>query len=197
MAIHRRITVALGLALAIAGTCAASAFGAATLRLETRELGNLKGAEFIGKGVFGAEAGTTTFECTSFETAGEVTTNEAAKDLATAEVVSSCGILSGISKMEMTGKGKASISAAKGKKLAFKLVVSPTEECVWQATSLKGLIVELDPLEIFVKGKITRDTKLSSPECAKTGGVELALVMYAAEPPFRLYEEPVVGKILG
>lgn len=193
MSIHRRLCLAVGLGLVLAGATAASAFGAATLKLETPNLGNLKGAELIGKGGAAVIIGETEQACGD-EAFGEVTTNEKAKDYASFEF--SCAVVAGSGKLEMSAKSTASLSAPSGKKFSF-LYKAPGEECTYQTSKLKGTLTELTPVDIYISAMGARDTKVSSLTCPKKAYVEMTYELWAAEPPFRQFEEPITGKILG
>ena len=191
MTFARRICLMTGLASALA-LCGAAGASAAVLDLETPNLGNVQGNELIAKGqveIFhgGGFAG----GCFSSETFGEYTTTGAAKDFASWEPA--CEVMTGTGTLELTAKSKATVSAPKG--AMFSFAVPRGEECAWRASKLKGTVTSLDPVEIHVTATAHRFPH-SAPTCAKTATVEAEYVLWAAEPPFRLFEEEVTGAVV-
>lgn len=195
--LQRKILPSLIMCTLFAGGLAASASAAATkLVLETPNLGKLKGDELIYRTDYTfVPAGHESIDCVGEETFGELTTNESAKDLASWEPASACGgTLRGNGTVEMTGKKKASLFAPKGKKLG---VFDSAEECLFEASKLKGSVENLEPVEVHVTGTLKLNKKvLHGAGCPSKATFGIRLSLLAAEPPFREFEEPVKGKLL-
>lgn len=190
MIFRRRIFLMVGFASTLA--LAATSASASMLDLETVHLGNVFGDQMLAKGkleVFhgGAFAG----GCFSEEAVGEYLVASAAKDSASWEP--ECEVVTGTGTLQLTAKGKATLSAATGTEFGF--AVPRGEECAWESKKLKGAITSLNPVTIHLSTNAKRFPD-SQPSCAKKALIEAEYVLWADEPPFDSFEEVVTGTIV-